>query len=175
MIDRYTPMVLQIETRLEELEEEILSKPRDELLAELMAMNRNLKQLRRIFRYQQVLMEDIRQCELDVVSGEVGHEFHDAYEHMERLASLSNLYQEIVVDMMNGYLSLASHRLNQIMKVLTIASVIFMPLTLIVGIYGMNFEYMPELGKRGAYFVVLGMMGTIATFLLLLFRRLRWL
>lgn len=175
MIDRYTPIVLEVEKRIDELEEEILNNPRDALLSELMSLNRNLKNLRRVFSYQQGLMEDLRDSEFGAISGHIKHEFHDAYEHMERLASLSNLYQEIVVDMMNGYLSLASHRLNQIMKVLTIATVIFLPLTLMVGVYGMNFENMPELGARYGYYVLLTVMSVTAVGLLLLFRRLRWL
>ncbi|MEC9341172.1 MAG: magnesium/cobalt transporter CorA [Pseudomonadota bacterium] len=175
MIDRYTPIVLEVEKRIDELEEEMLNNPRDALLSELMALNRNLKNLRRIFSYQQGLMEDLRDSEFSLITGHVKHEFHDAYEHMERLASLSNLYQEIVVDMMNGYLSLASHRLNQIMKVLTIATVIFLPLTLMVGVYGMNFENMPELNARYGYYVLLTIMGFTATGLLMLFHRLRWL
>lgn len=175
MIDRYTPAVLQVEERIDTLETEMLAHPRDELLAEMMEMNRNLKSLRRMFSYQHALMADLRDSQLALISGDIKHEFHDAYEHMERLASLSGLYQELVVDMMNGYLSLTSHRLNQIMKVLTIVTVIFVPLTLLVGIYGMNFEHMPELHSRYGYFILLGTMALIASGLLYLFRRLRWL
>ena len=91
------------------------------------------------------------------------------------LSCLANLYNELANDLMNGYLSLASHRLNNIMKVLTIITCIFVPLSFIAGVYGMNFEVMPELGSRYGYFVILGLMFTIATGLLLGFRRNRWL
>ena len=103
------------------------------------------------------------------------HEFTDAFEHTERLASLTTLYKELTDDLMNGYISVTSHRLNQIIKVLTVVTVVFLPLTLLAGIYGMNFEDMPELKIRNAYFVVIGVMGLIVIGLLLLFRKIRWL
>ena len=94
---------------------------------------------------------------------------------MERIVSLSTLYNDLANDLMNAYLSLSSHRLNNIMKVLTIVTVIFVPLTFVAGIYGMNFEHMPELASRWGYFVVLGTMTTLALVLLYLFRRRGWL
>lgn len=103
------------------------------------------------------------------------HEFNDVFEHTERLASLSPLFKELADDLMNGYISVNSNRLNQIMKVLTVVTVIFLPLTLLVRVYGMNFEDMPELKIKYAYFILLAVMGGIAVSLLLLFRKIRWL
>lgn len=94
---------------------------------------------------------------------------------MERFHSLADLYQNIINDLIEGYISLNAHHLNQIMKALTIVTVIFVPLTLLVGIYGMNFEYIPELKSEHGYFVLLGVMVAIALGLLLLFKRFRWL
>jgi len=93
----------------------------------------------------------------------------------ERLTILSNLYRDLTDDLMNGYFSVTSHRLNQIMKVLTIVTVIFLPLTLMVGIYGMNFEDIPELKIKNAYYIFLGVMGLIVVGLLIPFRKVRWL
>ncbi len=76
---------------------------------------------------------------------------------------------------MNGYLSLSAHRLNQIMKTLTIVTVVFVPITFMAGIYGMNFEFIPELGYRGAYFILLGAMLTIVAGILLIFYYRGWL
>lgn len=95
--------------------------------------------------------------------------------NLKRLASLTALYRDLTDDLMNGYISVTSHRLNQIMKVLTVVTVIFLPLTLMVGIYGMNFEYIPELKIQYAYFILLGVMAAIAITLLLIFRKMRWL
>lgn len=173
--DRYSPIVLALEGRLEALEEEMFREPRDEILAELMNYVANLRKLRRVFAYQQALMQELIAGDPRYVGARGEHEFRDAYEQMERLASLSQLYQELAVDLMNGHISLVSHRLNQIMKVLTIVTVIFLPLGILAGIYGMNFEYMPELDWRYGYFVALGTMLAVVVTLLTVFRRKGWL
>jgi magnesium transporter len=175
IIERYQPIILGIETRLEETEEQILDSPDDKLLGELITYNSRLKKLRRIFGYQQSILDELANVDSDLIDQTGRHEFRDAFEHMERLASLSSLFQELVVDMINGHISLTSHRLNQIIKVLTIVTVVFLPLTLLAGIYGMNFENMPELSSEIGYFVVLTTMGGIVGLLLFIFRKLNWL
>jgi len=94
---------------------------------------------------------------------------------MERFHSLSDMYQNVINDLIDGYISLNGHQLNQIMKVLTIVTVVFVPLTLLVGIYGMNFEYIPELKSHNGYYILLTVMAGIVAGLLLLFKRVRWL
>jgi len=173
--DRYAPIVLALEERLEALEGEMFREPRDELLAELLNYVANLRKLRRVFAYQQTLMAELMTGDPDFIGARGEHEFRDVYEQMERLASLSQLYQELAVDLMNGHISLTSHRLNQIMKVLTIVTVIFLPLGILAGIYGMNFDYMPELDWRYGYFVALGIMSLVVITLLTVFRRKGWL
>jgi len=173
--DRYSPIVLALEERLETLEGEMFRNPRDELLAELLNDVANLRKLRRVFAYQQALMADLMNGERRFIGERGEHEFRDAYEQMERLASLSQLYQELAVDLMNGHISLTSHRLNQIMKVLTIVTVIFLPLGILAGVYGMNFDYMPELDWRYGYFAALGTMAAVVITLLTVFRRKGWL
>jgi len=174
IIDRYTPIVLGVEERLDELEEIMVSDPTDEMLAELIHYNSRLKKMRRIFSGQSLILNELRESESELLGEKGEHEYNDAYEQMERLASLSGLLQELTVELIEGYISLSSHRLNRIMKVLTITAVIFLPLSLLAGIYGMNFEYMPELGFDYGYFVVLGLMLAIAGGLLTLFRYLKW-
>lgn len=175
IIDRYQPIILGIESRLDEMEELMLYSPDDELLGELIAYNSRLKKLRRIFGYQQNILDELTTIDSKLINQTRQHEFRDAFEHMERLASLTNLFQELVVDMINGYISLTSHRLNKIIKVLTIVTVLFLPLTLIAGIYGMNFQNMPELTSERGYFVVLAVMTGVVGLLLYTFRKIRWL
>lgn len=173
--DRYTTVVEGLEQRLGTMEDEMFENPRDALLEELISYGRNIKRLRRIFNYHQGLFERLSRKDTPFIEKQGRHEFNDVFEHTERLASLTALYKELTDDLMNGYISLTGHRLNQIMKVLTVVTVIFMPLTVLAGIYGMNFENMPELKFQNAYFVLLGTMGTLVAGLLLLFRKIRWL
>ena len=173
--DRYTKVVEELEQKLEDSEAEMFENPRDDLLESLIGYGRNLKKLRRIFTYHQDIFARLSGKDHPFIEARERHEFTDVFEHTERLASLTSLYKELTDDLMNGYISVTSHRLNQIMKVLTVVTVIFLPLALLVGIYGMNFEDMPELKIENAYYVLLSVMGFIVFSLLLLFRKVRWL
>jgi len=175
MIDRYLNIILALEPRLEELEELLLSAPGDAMLAELGGYKTELKKLRRIFTYHQQLLGDLRANPFQGKSEVLEHELNDVYEHQERASSLTVLYYELASDLIDSYISIASHRLNQIMKVLTIITAIFVPLGFLAGIYGMNFENMPELHSPSGYFILLGVMACIVVVLLFTFRRMRWL
>jgi magnesium transporter len=141
----------------------------------LLGYGRNLKRLWRLFNYHQAMFARLSRKGCPFVGKSERHEFNDLFEHTERLASFTALYKELADDLMNGYISMSSHRLNQIMKVLTVVTVIFLPLSLLASIYGMNFKNIPELDYDYAYYVMLGVMVVIAVSLLLLFRKMRWL
>jgi len=175
MTDRYTKMVEDLEQRLEDSEVEMFENPRDDLLESLIDYGRNLKKLLRILNYHQGIFARLSSRDHAFIEKQERHEFTDVFEHTERLTTLTALYKELTDDLMSGYISVTSHRLNQIMKVLTIVTVVFLPLALLVGIYGMNFEEMPELKIKNAYYVLLSVMGFIVISLLLLFRKVRWL
>ncbi len=175
MADRYTQKLLALEPRLEDIEREIVAKPDDEMLAELIGYKTDLRKFRRVLVYHaQIFSELLKNPPTQVEAGRV-HEIRDVYEQQERASSLATLYYEVSSDLIEGHISLASHRLNNIIKVLTIVTTIFVPLSFLAGIYGMNFEYMPELKSRSGYFILLGIMATLATVLVLTFRKRRWL
>ena len=174
-VDRYLNKLLTLEPRLEDIEQEIVASPRDEILAELMGYKTNLRKFRRVLLYHVQIFLDLMNDPPAQVRKERVHEIKDVFEHQERANSLATLYYEVASDLIDGYISLASHRLNNIMKVLTIITAIFVPLSFLAGVYGMNFEYMPELKSHSAYFVLLGVMSAIAFTLLLAFRKWRWL
>lgn len=174
-VDRFLNRLLTLEPRLEDLEHEIVTRPRDEILSELMGYKTDLRKFRRVLVYHQQVFLDLMNNPPSQVKAERIHEIKDVYEHQERAGSLATLYYEVSSDLIEGYISLASHRLNNIMKILTIVTAIFVPLSFLAGIYGMNFENMPELKSRSGYFILLSVMGVIATILLLVFRRRRWL
>ncbi len=175
MADRFLERLLTLEPRLEDIEQEIIASPQDELLAELMGYKTNLRKFRRVLLYNVQVFVELMNSQPPQVRKERIHEIKDVFEHQERASGLATLYYEVAADLIDGHISIASHRLNNIMKVLTIITAIFVPLSFLAGIYGMNFEYMPELTSRSAYFVLLGVMSAIAATLLLVFRRWRWL
>lgn len=100
------------------------------------------------------------------------HESNNVYEKMERASSLVGLYHELVSDLQDGYISLASHKLNNIVKLL---AVIFIPFGFLAGLYGMNLEHIPELKYQHGYFTLLIVMPSIAIGLLILFKKIKWL
>jgi len=174
VVHRYLPILLALEGRLDELEDEMMANPTDELLAELVGHKAGLKKLRRIFAYHVSLFDTVKTTMPPGIRQELRHEVNDVYDHLERALSLTTLYYELASDLMDGYITLASHRLNNIVKILTIVTTIFVPLSFLAGVYGMNFENMPELRSQNGYFIVLGVMGFAALGAVLLMRRLGW-
>ena len=175
LVDRYLKILLALEPRLEGLEAEIMQHPDDSILAELLNYKTELKKFRRVFLYHQQIFGELKSGTFPGIEVERIHEIIDVYEQQERAGSLASLYYELASDLVDGYISVASHRLNQIMKVLTVVMAIFVPLSFLAGIYGMNFENMPELHSRSGYFILLGLMFTIVMILLTVFRRKKWL
>ena len=175
MIHRYLQILLELEPRLEEVEHEIMEHPHDSILAELLKYKSELKKFRRVFLYHEQLFRELTCKPFPALDDSYRHQIVDVYEQQERASSLTGLYYELSSDLIDGYISIASHRLNQIMKVLTVVMAIFVPLSFLAGIYGMNFEYMPELHSPSGYFILLSVMGAIAMGLLTLFRVKKWL
>ncbi|OAI21340.1 hypothetical protein A1359_02305 [Methylomonas lenta] len=174
VVDRYLDILLNLEPRLEELEDEIQTKPKDTLLHELSDYRTRLKKMRRYLTYQVQLFQELKSGTDYAIDQSLTHDIVDIYERLERASSLANLYYELASDLMDSYISLASHHLNNIMKILTVVTVIFVPLTFMAGIYGMNFEHMPELHYQNGYYFLLGSMAFVAVILLFIFRKVRW-
>jgi len=176
IVQRYLNILLALEPRLEELEELMLDKANDAMLTELIQYKSDLKRLRRFATYHEQLFKKLKDKTYPGFNrSERKHDIVDVWEQQERAQSLSQLFYETAADLIDGYISVASHRLNQIMKVLTIVMAVFVPLSFLAGIYGMNFENMPELHSKSGYFILLGVMAFIASLLMMIFRRIKWL
>jgi len=171
---RYVELLLELEPRLDEIEEQMFEHPDDELLSELTKYRSRLRKLTRIANYHQQVASTLRETSDSLFNASLSHRIVDLYEQIERTQSLSSLFYQIATDLTDGYLGISSHRLNRVMQILTIITVIFVPLTFLAGIYGMNFENMPELSTQRGYFVVIGIMFVIALMQLIYFRRKRW-
>lgn len=171
---RYGKVLLNLEQRLDIIEDELFDSPTDTLMKELVGYNTGLRKMHRILAYYVDVFSSLRKHLSNKEHPQLAV-FDDIYSTIERFNSLSELYQNVITDLIEAYISLNGHRLNQIMKVLTIVTVIFVPLTLLVGVYGMNFENMPELKSDYGYFILLSIMTGIASLMLYLFRRVHWL
>ena len=172
---RYIEILLELEPRLDEIEEQMFRQPDDTLLSELTGYKSQLRKLSRIANYHQQIAEKLRDNDDPLIGAALSHEINDLYEQIERTQSLANLHYQISSDLTDGYLGMSSHQLNRVMQILTIITVIFVPLTFLAGIYGMNFENMPELSTPVGYFVVIAVMVLIAISQLIYFRRKKWL
>lgn len=164
-VGRYLDTILEFEPKLNDLEDSMQEQANDDMMRELIAYQSRLRKLKRIFNYHERLATNLLKnipplwIEED---GDIEHALQDLFERCERLHGLCTMYYEICGDLINGYLSISSHRLNNTMRVLTVITAIFVPLTFIVGIYGMNFHNMPELRWEYGYFYILSLMLMIA-------------
>ncbi|RAH37751.1 magnesium transporter CorA family protein [Halomonas sp. SL1] len=174
----YLDGLLAFETELSDLEDALVENGNDELMRRLIGYRSRLVKMRRLYNYHLGITQEITAYDyahLPRGNEETLHAINDVHERFERLHSLTQMYYDICGDLIDGHLSLSSHRLNETMRVLTVITAIFVPLTFIAGIYGMNFSHMPELDYRYGYFIVMGAMLTIGVGLLWWFRRVKWL
>lgn len=151
VIDGYYPVLETIGDRLELLEGEVISNPSNELLGELNSLKNRLVNLRRGIWPQREAVMELARGEHALISDDVRLFFRDTYDHCVQASEVTEMYREMVTGLMNVYLTSIANRTNEVMKVLTIVATIFIPLTFIAGIYGMNFDHMPELHNRWGY------------------------
>lgn len=169
--------VLGIEETLSELEEAMADAANDRLLNDVTFYRTRLRKLKRLFAYHDRMFGLLlKEPELLPARSEtIHHSLQDVYDKFERLLNLTAMYYDLCGDLSDAYLSLASHRLNRTMQLLTVITAIFVPLTFLAGVYGMNFIHMPELQWRYGYFIILAIMATTAAGLVALFRHRKWL
>src|SRR4029078_10504118 len=132
-----------------------------------MNLKRSVLRLRRISTKQMDIMLRMSRGEFHLIPDDMRPFYRDIYDHIGRVTDLAENYRDLISGSLEAYLSVVSNRLNEIMKVLTIFSAVMLPLTFIAGVYGMNFENMPELHSRYGYYVVWIIMAAVAVGMLL--------
>lgn len=173
LVDGYFPIMHNIEDKLNEYEEKEASSKK--IIEEVYEIRRDLIQLRktiipmRDLLYRMINSKRIQETE------QIHHYFADIYDHLMKLTDMLSANQEITSDMRENFMSIQSNRMNSIMMTLTVITTIFMPLTFIVGVYGMNFDNMPELHWKYGYFIILGIMAFIVLVMSFWFYRKGWL
>ena len=175
MVDHCFPVLEQYGDLLEELELITLEKPTPEVLHRIHAVKRELSLLRRIVWPMREVVDQLYREE-DGRMGEVTKPYlRDVYEHTIQIVEIIESYREMVSGLTDLYMSAVSNRMNEIMKVLTIMSSVFIPLTFVAGVYGMNFAYMPELTQRWAYPAIWGVFILLTVGMIFFFKRRGWL
>jgi magnesium transporter len=175
IVDNYFLTLEKLGEKVEFIEEELVSDPGRKTLQEIHILKREMIYLRKSVWPLREVISGLERVESDLIKESTGIFLRDVYDHTIQVIDTVETYRDMLSGMLDMYLSSVSNRMNEVMKVLTIIATIFIPLTFIAGVYGMNFRYMPELGWRWAYFVVLAFMAGIGIFMLILFKRKRWL
>jgi len=181
LVDHYYPAVERIAEELDDLEEKFTVDPDPSDVLRLHQVQRQITTLRRVMRPQVEMLHQLghgdpltRDRAARFMPEPVKVFVRDAFDHARQIEGRLDAAREIAVDTMAAILATLGHRQNEIMKVLTLVGSIFIPLTFLAGIYGMNFEYMPELGSRTAYPILLAVMGVAAVGMVLFFRHKGW-
>ena len=175
----YLQQLFEFESHLEKIEDEFQTSGNDKMMREITAHRSQLVKIRRTFNYHVTIGDTLNTYleddETSLITVKELHTVNDLRERLDRLLSLSQMYYDICGDLINGYMSVTSHQLNATMRVLTVITALFVPLTFLAGIYGMNFENIPELKFKYGYFILLGLMSVISVGLIVWFKRKRWL
>ena len=175
IVDDYLLVVDVFEETLDDLETEVMNEPTPEILAKVFSLKKSIFQLRRVAAYQRDLLVRLARPGTSVIPDAALPFFRDVGDHLTQVLFQTEAQREIATSIVERHLSMQSNRLNEVMKTLTMFSTVMLPLSLIAGIYGMNFETMPELKWKYGYPIALAAMAAVAIGLLFYFRRKKWL
>ncbi|MDG2382150.1 MAG: magnesium/cobalt transporter CorA [Pirellulaceae bacterium] len=173
-VDAAYPVLEVLGEQLESLEREVISDPRPALLQQVNLVRNRLVNVRRAVWPQRDAVQSLLVTDCKVIDDDIKIFLRDTYDHCVQTAEVVEMYREMASGLLNTYMSSVAHRSNEVMKVLTIMSSIFVPLTFVAGIYGMNFEHMPELSYAYSYPFVWGLMIATAFVMIWFFHKRGW-
>jgi magnesium transporter len=174
IVDQCFPILEQFGDQLEELEQEVLSTATPAVQRKILGAKRDLAMLRRILWPMREIANTLQAEKNAEIPAEVRAFMRDVYDHTIQLIDILESYRELVAGLNDLYMSLVSNRMNEIMKVLTIMASFFIPITFVAGVYGMNFDNIPELHWKYSYLVFWGICIAVVLSLLIYFRRKGW-
>ena len=181
LVDNYLPLLEKLDDKMERLEGEILESHDEDVLPKIMDVKKDATYLRRVMGPQRDTINILTKPDMAHISKHNKIYFRDIYDHLVRIYAMAEGSRDMAASALDLYLSMASNRMaeasnkmNQVMKTLAVVATLMMPLTLISGIYGMNFKYMPELTWRYGYFATLGLMITIFIGMLIMMKKRKW-
>jgi len=174
MFEHYFPNLDAIEDKIQLVQVEVFENPTRETLDRIFVLKRDAMHLRRICTPQREIVHRLSRGEFRVINAKAAVYFRDIYDNLYRIVDASYSYQDMIQGTLDAYLTATSNRLNETMKRLTVISALLMPLTVVTGIYGMNFEHMPELGWRYGYLFVVLLMAGLSGGLVFWFKKKEW-
>jgi len=174
LIDSYFPILDYWDDRIDQVEDDILGEEGEDILTEMILIKRNILALRRSLAPQRDVINRLARREFPLISPQASIYFRDVSDHMMRIYNTLESYRDLVSSLFEVHISMISNKMNSIMQRLTIIATIFMPLTFIVGVYGMNFRYMPELRWKVGYLVVWTVMIILGVGMYVYFKRKDW-
>lgn len=175
IVDNYFVILEEVGERIENTEEELLTDPGPETMHTIQGLKREMMVLRKAVWPLREMVSMLERGESPVIKQSTALYMRDVYDHTIQVIETIEMFRDMLSGMLDIYLSSISNKMNEIMKVLTIIATIFIPLTFVAGVYGMNFVYMPELHSRWAYPAVLVAMGCVGGLMGLYFKRKKWL
>lgn len=174
VVDCYFNILEKIGDKIETLEEELIEAPSNSTMHQLHNMKREMIFVRKAVWPMRELVNNMERSETALIKSTTDIYLRDVHDHVIRVIDTVETYRDLLSGMMDIYLSSVSNKMNEVMKVLTIITTIFVPVTFIAGVYGMNFDYMPELHSKWGYVFTWIVMLTIMISLMIYFRRKKW-
>jgi magnesium transporter len=174
MIDEYLPFLDAMDGEIDQLEDQIFARPSPPLLQRVLVLKHSIITLRRILTPQREVMNRLSWDEFPQIASEHRIYYRDLYDHLVRLQDLSEGTRDTIGGALDAYLSVTSNRMNEIMKTLAIISTIFLPLSFVAGVYGMNFETMPILHWQYGYYYIWAVFIVMAAGMMWYFKRRGW-
>jgi len=175
IVDHYYLIIENLEDRILPLEDQVVNDPQPQVMQSIHSVKRDLVFLRRSLWPLREMLARLEREQLPLIRPDTRPFLRDVYGHTIHIIEILESFQEIVSVLLDAYLTSISNRMNNIMKVLTIIATIFIPLTFIAGVYGMNFRYMPELTWRWGYPAAWGVMVLVIIGMVIFFKRKKWL
>jgi magnesium transporter len=175
IVDNYFVVLEKLNERIEALEEPVAADPRPEILQEIHQLKRDVIYLRKYARPMRDVVSELLRGDSEFIHDETTPFVRDLYDHSVQVVDAVETFRDMLSSLQDLYLSSVSNRMNEVMKVLTIIATIFVPLTFVAGIYGMNFAFIPELGWKWSYPVFWLVAVGIGAGMVAFFRRKRWL
>lgn len=174
-VDEFLPLMEKLDAEIDGIEETIIRRPDAAILERIFRMKHSLQRIRRVGMHQRMILGRLARGEARLIPEECRPFFSDVYDHMVKVTDLNDVYLDLTGSSMDAYLGIQSHRLNDVMRILTVFSTVMLPLNFIAGVYGMNFEHMPGLHWKYGYETALAVMVLMAVAMVAFIKRRRWL